>query len=192
VAAGAVRPRLDLKRAELTAGSVGPLWNYVQVALIAAVLLLIALNVGFWIRGSQFVSAANDQRAIQASIFKKVLPGQTVPVGVVSRLESELRGRQEQLGEALDLTQAKSLLITLREFLAALPGDVRYQIEFLAVEPTSVRFQGIMHSTDALQQLMLALRQHGFHVNPPATNNTPDGFIDFTLIADWRLSEEAT
>lgn len=43
----------------------------------------------------------------------------------------ELTARQtEQLGEELDLTQAKSLLNTLHELLAALPIDVRYQIEF--------------------------------------------------------------
>lgn len=192
VAAGTVRPRLDLKRAELTAGSVGPLWNYVQMVLIAGVLLLIALNVGFWIRGSQYLSAANDQKAIQSSIFKKVLPSQTVPVGVGSRLESELQGRQEQLGEELDLTQAKTLLNTLHELLAALPGDMRYQIEFLAVEPTFVRVQGVIKSTDDLEKLMMAFRKHGFRVKPPTTNNTSDGFVGFTLIVDWDISGEAT
>ncbi|MEQ1907151.1 MAG: hypothetical protein ABL888_23400, partial [Pirellulaceae bacterium] len=120
VVASAVRPRLDLKRGELAVDNVGSKANYIQAAWLASFMLLIALNVGFWIRGSQYVAAANEQKTIQANIFEDLLPGQKAPVGILSRLESELLARQEQARKELDLRQSRTLLNALHELLVAL------------------------------------------------------------------------
>ena len=63
-----------------------------------------------------------------------MLPGETVPVGIVSRLESESLSRSEAVGESLNLNDAKSTLITLHDFLKAAPTNMRYQIEFLSIK----------------------------------------------------------
>jgi hypothetical protein len=188
VVAGAVRPRLDLKRGELAVDNVGSKANYIQAAWLASFMLLIALNVGFWIRGSQYVAAASEQKTIQANIFEDLLPGQNAPVGILSRLESELLARQEQARKELDLRQSRTLLNALHDLLVALPGELPFQIELIALERAEVRVQGFVKSTEDLEQLMVALRNRGFEVKTPTSNNSESGFVDFTLLAEWRPS----
>ncbi len=151
------------------------------LCFIASICLLGACLIGgFYLRASRYRSETEALLARQEAVFKRVFPKQKIPVGMLSRFQSEQRRLSLTKG-----TQSRPMvpnaLEVLHAFLAALPEPskhYRYQIQSLRIEQSSFSsLVGRVESPEALDQLRRSLTVAGFSLPPvsirPDTQGVP-------------------
>lgn len=188
VAEGACIPLINLRQGELAPRHHWRRLRNPAIAAIAAAftLLLCALAV-MMLRAQQLeaIAAQHDERARLA--FTQALPDQDIPTSPQRRLEGrlkQLRGEQGLAAGEDDLLEPMPALIILQQALTHLPENQRFALTDLRIEDGTIRLTGQARSHGEADQLAGALRQQGrFTVDPPSTENLPDGGVRFTLQA---------
>jgi hypothetical protein len=186
-------PWVDLRRDKLAAPQKHQVCAKPMAALvIAAAALLVAVSgVMVW-RGWQYGAMLDQSLQRQSRIFRAAMPAQTVPPNIKGRLQSEQRklaGLAGASGSAGAAAATPSALVRLRDVLANLPGDLRYRILDLSIQPDLVRLEGQARSHVEAERLAASLRQSGlFDVEPPNTQAIRDAGVSFRFTAKPRAS----
>lgn len=140
-----------------------------QVCLIAAI----------WFRATTLRNEAAGYSAEQEAFYREVFPGQSVPVGVLSRIQSEHRQLLGTRGMASDaVPQVESVVPTLHQVLAAIPSDEVKNLDTdrLEIRPGVVPLlSGTAGSFEELEKVASGLRSVGFVVPDVSASTTRDG-----------------
>jgi len=173
---------VDLCRDGLaTGGPWGRLAGQLRLAAVLAAAFTVTLaGVLLW-RGMQYEALTDGLEEIQRRHYVKLYPNSPVPVGVVSRLESELRRLSGVSGAGSDLPAAPNALETLRRVVAALPAEIRLRITQLRVDPSSILIEGQAHGHGDAEIIAKSLSQAGLPTDPPRTERLASKGVSFTL-----------
>ncbi len=135
-----------------------------------------------------FNTQAQSQRDQQATVFREVFPGQRVPIGIQSRLQSEWSRLQGVHGNPSEsaVRPAQRALPIMAALLERLPNDLRYRVNETRIEDKRLILQGEARSIQDADQIAAALRLHrGFHVDAPRTERlTEVEGVRFTITAE--------
>jgi hypothetical protein len=112
---------------------------------------------------------AAESQQHQAAAFCEVFPGQPVPPGIRSRLESEHAKLAGLKGASNQLPQRTSALNVFYNVLASLPEEMRYRFRELRLDRQRAFLEGEVLSHGDADRLSAGLRKHGFEVQPPRT-----------------------
>lgn len=164
-------------------------------ALFVLFMTMISL---LWLRAWQHdqLAAQYDHEASVA--FREVMPGQQVPTSPQRRLETKLRrlrGEQGLAAGEVSLSEQAPLLLLLQHALDGLPDDQRFTITDLRLEKDQLRITGQARTHGETDQIATQLRLNTpFIVDPPSTDQLPDGGVRFVIQAAYRpaVTQQAT
>ena len=185
---------VDLRCGKLAAPDRFEEYRKPLAALGAAVVLLLACLAGamLW-RGQHYAAQTRQCVQQQARLFKEVMPNQPVPGSIKDRLGSERRklvalGGQADEGGAAGVGQQVSALVRLRDVLKALPGQGRYRLLDLNIQPDLIRLEGQVQNHADADVVAAGLRQSGLYdVEPPKTQALKERGVGFAFTAIPRL-----
>jgi hypothetical protein len=110
----------------------------------------------------------------QAEIFRSVLPNTKVPVGMKSRLESELSKLKGLQGVGVSLQETESATKVMHRMLAAMPTDRRFQLLEIRIEEGRLYLDGEVIEHGDAELIVQRLRAGGFEVASPRTQRLDD------------------
>lgn len=144
----------------------------VATAALATVLVCAALN---W-RASQYRAEVVELGTRQEAIFRELFPKQDLPVGILSRIESEHRRLAAMKGAGSNIPEIGSSLPVMRSFWQAVPTDARFSLEILDFAPNNLKYvDGSAKSYADLESVRLALIAHEFAVPALSATQTSRG-----------------
>lgn len=199
VLAGHASPWIDLRTDRLAAPGQFAVYRKPVLALVVALfLLLVGLSAAAHWRGRQYRALERRLIARQVEQFEKALPEQSVPSGglIRRRLHSE-RESLAGLGAAAtgnvtaDQFRADSALVHLYRVLDGLPGDIRFRMLDLNIQPDLIRIDGQARSHVEAERIAVALRETGlYEVEPPRTQALRDRGVSFVFNARPREHDD--
>lgn len=178
---------LDLRRRALPPGDTyRRLRRPVQVLLTGIGFFLIALSTAFLVQGYKHEQIIRRHRTGKQAIFARTFPGQTVPAGIRTRLESEQKKISGMTGQAA-MPNPVSALTVLYRVLHALPDTGMLRLEEIRVEqPGRCGIRAEVHSHADGSTIASALESAMFHVDPPDTFKMSDGLVALDVVARWQ------
>ncbi|MCD0462267.1 hypothetical protein [Roseiconus lacunae] len=146
---------------------------------VALLIFELSLVGGYCFRGSQYQLRAADSFERQEAAFAKVFPEMEVPVGIVSRLESERRRviGQKGLGES-STPQVKSLLPVIQSFLEAIPPQFEDECRVSQIHLSSQGIELLIGNATTIadqEKVVSALRNAGFDIPKLSAEKTASG-----------------
>jgi hypothetical protein len=156
----------------------------------AVAIFLIALILGWSYRAYQFDKLVTQNQEQQTAVFNEALPGQPVPAGIRSRLESEYAKISGLKGESAQLPQQCSAMRVLHDVLASLPNDTRYKFRELRFDRNRAMLDGEVRAHGDADVVANGLRKQGFQVQPPRTQQLPGQGVSIRITAE-RDSKES-
>lgn len=177
------QPWIQLARSALAPPD--PHWAIRRELRIAHASLLIfvaALAVALIWRAGRYEGRAEQLQAEQVRVFRDVLPDQRVPLGIRSRMESELTRLAEQTAASGSLN-APSAFALLHRVLASLPEEGKYHIAEARFDGEEVYLEGRVPRHADADAMALALRQDGFDVELPQTEQRNEQGVKLELSA---------
>lgn len=182
--AGAANPWIELRADALAAtDAYRPIRGSLRFALAGVAALLLSLTAAMLFRAHQYRSAAHRAFDDQDRIFQAAFPGQPVPRGVLSRLQSEYGKLAVSKRGAPGLSKKASALPSLYRLLLALPDDLKYRFSEIRLEGDRLFFDGDVLSHGDTDRLASALSIQGFEVEPPHSQQAPDQTVSVRLSA---------
>lgn len=156
----------------------------VRFTTVAVVILLIALTVSFLLRSYRYQQLAEQIQKQQGQLFAQLLPGQPVPVGIRSRLESEYVKLAGIAGQNVDLPATPSALDTLHALLSSVPDSPHLGVLELRLDPDGqLLLDARVPSHGDAARLATAMEAGGFQVEPPRSEQLADRTVLVTIIA---------
>lgn len=153
----------------------GPL----QAFLFALVMMQVSVIIAACYRASRMQGDAVVHFQSQAEAFRSVFPDQPVPVGILSRLESEHRRLSGTKGIGKSRVPDQGSVIPLtHQLLSALPGRDSTKFELLRIDlggSTIRSLSGNVLSYGDLEEIAGNLREAGFDVPAVAGTKTSAG-----------------
>ena len=194
-------PWIDLRRDSLAAADSFESVRKPMTMLAAAMALLMICVIGAtqW-RGRQYAAQRDEFLRQQSDVFRAAMPNQRVPASIKGRLMSEhqkLAGLSGKLpgggtGGGDGGVLRSSALSQLQVVLLSLPGDLRYRILNLSLQPDRIRVDGQARSHAEAERIAAALRETGtYAVEPPKTEALKDGGVSFVFAAKPLASDTA-
>jgi hypothetical protein len=190
---GKVTPWIELRRDGLgTPDPYRTVRGPLKFAAIAAAALAVACIGGFSYRACRYDQLAAQQQECQTAIFRQIFPGQSTPLGIRSRLESEHTKLAGLKGDSMQLPPQTSALAVLYDVLAAMPGDVRYRFHEVRLDRQRVYLDGEVLSHGDADKISSGLRNRGFQVQPPRTQQLSDHDISVRITAELAQKPQST
>jgi hypothetical protein len=178
------RPMIDFRRDRLAAAdAMRDLRAPAAAALAAVVVLMLALSAALLIRASAYNSHADDLRAQQHRIYRRLMPdARDTPTDVARRLASQHLALTAQSGSPDGLANGPSALILLRDLFERLPDAEWYRITRLRIDGRGIELAGEVDSHQQAGQITAALGRDGlFDAEPPRTTALREGGVGFTI-----------
>lgn len=192
VLTGREQPWIELRREPLGKyDPYRPIRGSLRICVIAAACILLSLSIAACIRADKYERVVEQYQQEQVSFFRRVFPGKRVPVGIFVRFESEQRRLAGVTGRLEGVPQLESAARLLRDVLAPLPEDLRYRLLEIRLEGDNVYLDGEIRSHGDADLLATALRDNGFQVDAPHTEQLAETGVAVTITAT-RQSNEAT
>jgi len=167
---GELQPWIELSRGSL--GSRDPyraIRGGLRALSLATIWLLVVLSATLLVRAQRQQQAVRACQQQQREVFQRALPGRPVPIGILSRLESE----HQQLAGVTEKTdtipERSSALTLLHDVLLSLLTDLRYRVLEVRLESGRVYVEGEARRHGDADLVAAGLRNAGFHVDPPHT-----------------------
>jgi hypothetical protein len=105
----------------------------------------------------------------------------------------EVMGRRASGSVQTGAGEQPSALGQLRDILAGLPGDMRYRIVDLSIQPDMIRVDGEARSYADADHLAAGMRQSGaYDVDPAKMQALKDGGVSFIFTARPRRGNAPT
>lgn len=175
IARGRAEPLVELRRGVFgQSGQPVALRPYRWAFQVAAGILIAAWTVSFTVRGYDAGREAENLQARQIDIYRQIFPNTQVPVGVMSRLESELAKLKGLQGGDEAVPGTVSATVLLRDFLAALPVDRRFIIHEIRLEEGRLAVDGEVRDHGDAELIAQRLRTKGFEIASPRTQRLDD------------------
>jgi len=138
-----LQPWINLKGSEIGAANKTQLIHKpLKAALIAAVLLLVCLNVAMLWRTHSYEALEKHYSSQQRVLFDDLFPGQTPPGTIDKKLLSEYKKISGMRGRSEVLPPPSMTLSLLRQVLTNLPEDVRFRLIEVRIEEDRVTLDG--------------------------------------------------
>ena len=192
VASGRLTPWFELRRGQLgTDDPRRPVRGVLRFLSLAAATFLICVSVALIVRTGRFREQTLSLQEEQARIYQQAFPNERVPAGPRSRLESEVAKLAGRTGQGEPLPSTVSTLRLLRDFLAALPKDLRYRVVDFRIEQGRLSLEMEVRSHTDADVIASALRTRGFTVEPPRSEQLPQRGVAIRLTAIARQAEKS-
>ena len=152
---------------------------------VAAVLGLLAVGLlvaGIRARAGRYEAQAKKLNDEQAKLFRELMPGQKIPIGVRKRLESELVRLKAERGEAAGEAQLSDATQTLECGLTALPSAVRMRVKSIEVDGDQIVWDCEVRTLADSATLVDAITEGGLEVTAPRTE-VVNGIVPLKLTA---------
>lgn len=191
---GQIEPPMQLLRGPLAASVKrrSPLVRELRLLQYAAALLFIVLAITRFSSWQTAQQTLAKHTAGQADVFRKLYPDKRVPVGVQTRLASDLRRLRGVRGETTELPSDVEALQVVHRVLMALPDDMRLRLLEIRVEQGRLSLAGEVRSHGDADRIAAALRKQGLRVSAPSTQQLPQQGVDFRLTAEVAPAEETS
>ncbi len=179
IVAGKLTPPFDLRDGPFkTTNHLGPLRRPILITTTCVAVSLGLVSIAIQGRIRAYHRASDAMVARQEKAFLKVFPNQSIPVGIVTRLESEHLRMQSLKVDPTDLEEVpESCLPVLHQWLMAVNrNEAPIRIDRLEVLPK--KLQAMTGETDTFESLQLittSMQEHGFQVPPVSANRTSGG-----------------
>lgn len=182
VLAGKAAPWFEFRRDAIAAAdpmrSLRPALN---AALGAAAVLLIVLAVAMLWRGWRYDRLARDYEDQLTARFQEKFPGWAVPANVRAVVESEHRKLAARGTGALPPEARHSALRLMRDVLGNVGSDVRFAIDRMTINDTSIEIEGRVKSYEDVGPLVASARSAGLEVPTPQMRKTTDGAWSYAI-----------
>ncbi|QQE11330.1 hypothetical protein JD969_03690 [Planctomycetota bacterium] len=188
-------PSFDLRRGDLTNQVFSSRYRLSLGLAVACVLLLLLSVVAMLnIRAYEYGLQTAETRASIEEQYQQAFPGKSVPLGVIGRLESEVK-RIKGMSQAGQATpEQQSAMQTLTRILNQLPKEMRYQLTELQIESKQIRLYGAARSHVDANKIAKALdRVAGYTFELLRTENQDSRSVAFSIAGvktDKRLPNE--
>lgn len=181
---------IELRRDALAAGDPQRAVRRHVTALSAAMIfLLAAVGTALLVKSQQYESRRETISQQQTALFRRLFPERRVPVGVRSRLESELARLEGMRGKRTDMPESVPSLVVLERLLKALPDHLRFRLLEVRIENGRLYLVGHVRTHGDSDRIADALRSIGLEVSPPTTHRLRQQGVEFRLSA--RLADPA-
>lgn len=152
------------------------------IALRAAlVMLVVSATSGFLYRGYTAGCEADLLSEKQVEIFRGVFPNTKTPVGVKSRLESELAKLKGLQGGDTPLPNTASAIAMLHDLLDALPTDRRFMLLEIRIEEGRLYLDGEVRDHGDAEFIAQRLRAKGFEIASPRSQRLDDKRVSIRI-----------
>lgn len=187
---GNYSPWIDFRREALPPHDpYRPVRGPLHFALVSAALCLVAAAAGLLIKAWQFEEQSLQYQGKQAKLFELALPGQSAPIGVKSRLESELAKLAGVTGQQADLPKSESALAAFQETLSAMPSNLRFRLLELRIEQNgNIHIDAEVRSHGDTSAIAAALKNGGLEVSSPQSRQLTEGGVSVQIQATPRRS----
>jgi len=178
---------IELRRGPLVLGS---RHRALRGGLLAAAaglgLFLLACITAFGYRAVRNDREAERLRAEQIAVYRRLFPGKRVPVAVVARLRSEHARRLASRRIPADINLPRPAMSVLYDFLRGMPEKPRLHVRELRIEDGQLDLQGDVKRHSDANAVARSLREAGFDVPPPSTEQNADRSVAVRLFARWQ------
>lgn len=183
--AGKTQPPVELRRdAIATHDPFRPVRGLLRLAFAsAAALLLLSSGAMLW-RAHCYEGLAERHRLQLAAVYREALPGQSIPAGIRSRLESERARLAGLRGNSKDLPERPSALVMLYQLLAAIPDGLRCRVLELRLERGKMQIEGELRSHGDADAIAAGLRGQRFRVELPRTQQLSGSGVGMRMMAE--------
>ncbi|QDT57269.1 GspL periplasmic domain protein [Caulifigura coniformis] len=181
VMSGSMSPLIELRRDRLEGAATSrALRGYVRMFQFTTALLLLTMLAGVLWQAARYSRMADDYVSRQQRLFQQILPGQPIPAGIRSRLESERARLRTQQESAAKIPGRDSALLTLVQFLRGVPTSIRIKVNGLAVAGHQVNVRSEVRTPGDASTFVQALRDAGFQVKIPRSVRSGESYaVDF-------------
>lgn len=152
---------------------------------VAAVLFFVSLAVAGWYRThriEQEIVAIRDQ---QETLFRDSFGGAKVPGAIVRRIRSEHAQAVGSRGASTTVEIPRPASDVVRGLIAAIPADLRFRIESLAVNDGRADLEMHVRTPVDAGKIATALASAGFQVDPPVTTQKDTRTFTSSIRARW-------
>lgn len=183
IEAGSRDADLDLRSGPLAGARGGRhLSRHVAALALAACGLLAAIGFALFWQNQQSHRLLQEMDDRQARLHQQVFPNERVPVGILSRLDSEAKRLRALHGGGSGPPAAISSLDVLARILRALPQDYRFQLMEIRIENGQFYLLGQVRSHGDADRFVTAMRAAGLEAGPPNTHQLPTQGVEFRAI----------
>ena len=182
---GTATPWIDLRSGPLESPDpLRPIASPLRFLCVAAILLQLSVASALLLRGWQYRQQAESHVKSQEDVFQRVYPDEPIPVGIVSRLQSEHRRLSGTRGISnQNIPRLGSCVPAIHVFLSGLPDTsiARYTIDRLEFTPDRLALAtGAAKSYGDLERVAEGLRKAGFAI-PPVSATQSGGGVSLRL-----------
>lgn len=156
-------------------------WAPIRMPLLILLGIICTALVAFqctlsW-HASRFTAKATEADDGQIAAFRKLYPGQRIPIDIVGLLRSEQRRLQSTELEMQKEPPVYSSLPVLTQFLNSLPEDAEFRIDHVRAQSNQiVSADGATRTLEDFQSIVSSIRRAGFEFQQPNVVNMADGF----------------
>jgi type II secretion system protein L len=161
--------------------------RYTAALAICATILVVATSAALLYRGHSASHEADQAIARQADVFQQVFPNSKVPVGVLTRLRSELSKLQGLRGDDGSLPSRVSSLVVLERLLKSVPADKRFRLLEVRIEEGRLYLDGETRVHSDAEAIAQQLRAEGFKVSPPKSQRLDDKRVSLRIVGTIEL-----
>lgn len=196
IASAAIRKRGKNQNANLRLGQFAEPdpWNSLRRlerwALTSAWLSTICICVALVQLISFYQQKADTCAQRQTELYQQAFPGQPIPGGLVARWESELNKRRAITFDSGLSQKPLSVLPCLHRFLAAIPVEIRFQLDRIELRGDSFRTSGTVRQHTDAGRLVAGWGNGGFDVPAPRTEQTGTDRVQWEI--EGRLPTSIT
>lgn len=164
-----------------TSGQHRALRGPISAVQLAAALLLVCTSVACFVKARQYDAHRVSFTNLQRDEFERVFPNARVPIGVRSRLESELSRLKGMRGGGGELPKVIESFYLVERLLASLPPDMRFRLLEIRAEDGRLYIVGQVREHADSDRIANSLRAAGLEVGSPSTHRLQSAGIEFRL-----------
>lgn len=153
-----------------------------KAALVLGALLPIVLAGAAIARAVRYDRQADQARRQQVETYRQLCPNTPVPSMIRARLQSDLQRFGGISGSDQQLPRMADALRTLRQVVAALPTDRRWQLTDLRISPEGIHLEGRTLQFSDAEVIGQSLSASGLRMDSPRSEKlVGDQGVAFTL-----------
>ena len=174
---------IDLRQSGLAPpGAWGRLSRPLGTAAALLIVLLLALTGTFAWRGHQYAAIASETKLVQRAIFHNLYPNVAAPEQIKRQVQGDWRGLASLCGVGAEVELSPCSLDALRRIASSLPPTMRLRLVDVRVGPTGIVLEGQARNHAGAQVIAQALKEQGFAMEAPRTEQLVSGGVAFTLV----------
>jgi len=162
------------------------------LALATALMWLLVMGtliVGLHRRAGEYESRAKSLTEHQSELYRNLMPGQKVPIGIRRRLESEVARLKAERGDQGASAGLVSTPEILERGLSALPESVRMRIKSIEIDGPRFTLDCETQTIADATAIVEAMSQNRFEVEAPRTELL-NGIVPLRIVAMWKGNGE--